>query len=256
MPEAKRSLGNLSPAIQVVVKNRMNLDNNHWEHFFKFNPADGTFSSIGNAMGVSPLELTALLTLARSCMIHTSPAPDPQVSTLLAGLMDLLKSQPAVRKEAPATMPPPEDEQALRQRLSLELEAKKLFEYHKRITSELLKAVPIFNRERDVVTLDFFLTNLVAAWTSCFPKGSDAEKITFLRQRSSGAAILWMNSLSPAPTTADEWLETIRKEHSIEDEESSARITLQALRLTPPIRPEPSISTLRPLMHCYLEFLS
>jgi hypothetical protein len=31
MPEAKRSLGNLSPAIQVVVKNRMNLDNNHWE---------------------------------------------------------------------------------------------------------------------------------------------------------------------------------------------------------------------------------
>jgi hypothetical protein len=125
MPEAKRSLGNLSPAIQVVVKNRMNLDNNHWEHFFKFNPADGTFSSIGNAMGVSPLELTALLTLARSCMIHTSPAPDPQVSTLLAGLMDLLKSQPAVRKEALATMPPPEDEQALRQRLSLELEAKK-----------------------------------------------------------------------------------------------------------------------------------
>jgi hypothetical protein len=43
------------------------------------------------------------------------------------------------------------------------LEAKKLFEYHKRITSDLLKAVLIFNRERDVVTLDFFLTNLVAA---------------------------------------------------------------------------------------------
>ncbi len=65
-------------------------------------------------MGVSPLELTALLTLARSCMIHTSPATDPQVSTLLTGLMDFLRSQLVARKETPATMPPPEDDQALR----------------------------------------------------------------------------------------------------------------------------------------------
>ncbi len=45
---------------------------------------------------------------------------------------------------------------------------------------------------------------------------------------------MWMNSLSPAPTTANEWLETIRKEHSIEDKESSARTALQVLRLTTP----------------------
>ncbi len=127
-----------------------------------------------------------------------------------------------------------EDEETTRRRVLLELEAKEAFEYRKRLTADRLKAVPIYNRERDPATLTDFLLKLSDAWKHCFPIDGEAAKLVFLRQRCSPSMGEWMNSLVPKPTSAQEWLEAIQKEHGVEDEEAAARTALSGLRLVGP----------------------
>ena len=103
-----------------------------------------------------------------------------------------------------------EDEEATRRRVLVELEAKEAFEYRKRLTADRLKAVPVYDRERDPATLTDFLLKLRDAWKHCFPTDGEAAKLVFLRQRCSPSMGEWMNSLAPSPTSAEEWLEAIQ----------------------------------------------
>jgi hypothetical protein len=150
---------------------------------------------------------------------------------LMSRLVKTEKTTPP-RREEPAM--DREDEETTRRRVLLELEAKEAFEYRKRLTADRLKAVPIYNRERDPATLTDFLLKLSDAWKHCFPIDGEAAKLVFLRQRCSPSMGEWMNSLVPTPTSAQEWLEAIQKEHGAEDEEAAARAALAGLRLVGP----------------------
>ena len=103
MPVPKYSFGALPSLTQVTLRNRMNFELLVWEHFYAYDQDKKTFSSKGNALGLSVDEMTGILTMAQRCHSPNPPPlptpADPNLAGILSNMMELMSK--LVKAETP-----------------------------------------------------------------------------------------------------------------------------------------------------------
>ena len=119
------------------------------------------------------------------------------------------------------------------EKLRLEAQFKEQFELQKVHFATLVKTVPIFNRERDAISLFNFLEKFQRALAGPYLHASQEQRIEFLESKLSAAATTWYKNLQPPPNADVQWfIHILTKDHEPSQDEVQARTALRKRKLS------------------------
>ena len=216
---------------QLIVRNQMHAAHRNWTwfHFITQISNEVLQTTSTRRMGLSDSTLNMLLSLAQHAASMISKTKKEEDSREVQGtFLESLRFPPA------AASPPTTSPKTLRKRLEEEFAIKQQFDYEKQVFARKCDAVPIYDRSREPTVLADFLHKLTVALKGWYAGGSEADKVEFIRARCSPDTTIWLDSLSPIPTTAQAVVDSIQAEHQVDDDERSARDKLFALKLKAP----------------------
>jgi hypothetical protein len=128
--------------------------------------------------------------------------------------------------------------------ISASLADKYRYDTYRRDASTALAAVPVFNRERDVASINHFDRAMTIALDKGYSSHIESDRITYLKSRLSPTANQWLDTQisisldiwqhigTSEAVTAKEILALLLKEHWPLSDEDDARRDLKALKLT------------------------